>query len=279
MSTSVGQTPGFIDLLRAACDDWPTHLRLRRLLSLPDAQRRSVVRGWVRHLAAEGRAPKDFIQALACLEDDAVAQKAHEVVSQGRPATINGDRVLATVLLGASALGWLVPILAWQSGMRSPVAAVDVGWLVSLSFASLLAVQMAVRPRRGWLKSLPISIALSPPMAVAVAMTLYANAPVTGCNAGRLALAARDTLRASREFSWCLGAQLSDPARADALLGLSRTHSLQGRFDRALADAEQAFALRPARDSREWRLYAKRLQDAGEVQRSRDAAARAEPLK
>lgn len=76
---SVGEIEGFIDLLRAACDDAKVNAALQRLLGLPDAQRRDFVQGWVNELLVQ-HAPPPFIEAIACLADDAVAERAYAVI-------------------------------------------------------------------------------------------------------------------------------------------------------------------------------------------------------
>jgi len=77
----VGDIDGFITLLRAACDDRAMNTRLQELLALPDAKRQAIVHTWVSDMMIQG-APRDFIAAIACLADDAVAEKAYEVIFQ-----------------------------------------------------------------------------------------------------------------------------------------------------------------------------------------------------
>jgi hypothetical protein len=76
---SVAEVDGFVDLLKAACDDSEINATLERLLSMPDEKRQGLVHAWVTDLLIE-KAPKDLIQAVACLIDDAVAEKAYEVI-------------------------------------------------------------------------------------------------------------------------------------------------------------------------------------------------------
>jgi hypothetical protein len=80
---SVGEIEGFIDLLRAACDDAKVRGALERLLSMPDAQRRDYVQGWVNELLVQ-EAPQNFREAIACLADDAVAEQAWAAIQQCR---------------------------------------------------------------------------------------------------------------------------------------------------------------------------------------------------
>ena len=78
---TVGEIDGFISLLRAACADQAMNASLAKLLSMPDEERRAFVQNWVSDLLIK-EAPKDFIEAIACLLDDAVAEKAYEVIFQ-----------------------------------------------------------------------------------------------------------------------------------------------------------------------------------------------------
>ena len=76
---SVAEVQGFIDLLMAACNDAKINATLERLLELPDEKRQGLVHAWVTDLIIE-EAPKDLVEAVACLMDDAVAEKAYEVI-------------------------------------------------------------------------------------------------------------------------------------------------------------------------------------------------------
>ena len=78
---SVAEVQGFVNLLRAACNDKRVHASLERLLCMPDAKRQAFVHTWVTDLMVDG-APLDFVQAIACLMDDAIAEKAYEVIFQ-----------------------------------------------------------------------------------------------------------------------------------------------------------------------------------------------------
>jgi hypothetical protein len=70
-------------MLTAACEDESVHRRLERLLSMPDRKRQEVVHAWVRDLLV-AKAPRDFVQAIACLLDDRVAEKAYEAIFKCR---------------------------------------------------------------------------------------------------------------------------------------------------------------------------------------------------
>lgn len=78
---TVADIEAFVDLLKAACKDAGINTTLERLLAMPDEKRKNVVHTWVTDLLIDG-APRDFTQAVACLMDDAVAEKAYEVISQ-----------------------------------------------------------------------------------------------------------------------------------------------------------------------------------------------------
>jgi len=80
---SVAEFEGFIDLLRSACADAHVNAALERLLSMPDVTRRRFVFSWVNDLRAKG-APRSFVEAIACLHDDAVAEKTYEVIYRCR---------------------------------------------------------------------------------------------------------------------------------------------------------------------------------------------------
>jgi hypothetical protein len=66
-------------MLVTACEDDTVYERLERLLALPDQKRQALVHAWVTDLLI-AQAPSDFIQAIACLLDDAIAEKAYEVI-------------------------------------------------------------------------------------------------------------------------------------------------------------------------------------------------------
>lgn len=80
---SVAEIEGFVGLLRAACEDPQINATLQRLLAMPDSRRQGVVHAWVTDLLIAD-APQEFVQAVACLMDDAVAEKAYEVIYQCR---------------------------------------------------------------------------------------------------------------------------------------------------------------------------------------------------
>jgi hypothetical protein len=89
-SRSVADIEGFVGLLQAACDDPEINATLERLLSMPDDRRRGLVHTWVSDLIID-EAPKDLIEAVACLIDDAVAEKAYEVIYQCKRGVAPGN--------------------------------------------------------------------------------------------------------------------------------------------------------------------------------------------
>ena len=80
---SVADIESFVGLLKAACDDPQINATLQRLLAMPDAQRHGVIHAWVTDLLI-AEAPRDFIEAVGCLIDDAVAEQAYAVIYQCR---------------------------------------------------------------------------------------------------------------------------------------------------------------------------------------------------
>ena len=76
---SVGEIASFVTMLRTACEDEKIYAQLERLLSMPDQKRQALVHSWVNDLLI-AEAPRDFVQAIACLFDDRVAEKAYEVI-------------------------------------------------------------------------------------------------------------------------------------------------------------------------------------------------------
>ena len=76
---SVADIGSFITMISAACDDPAVSKRLEQLLEMPDEKRQGLVHAWVTDLLV-AEAPRDFVQAIACLMDDQVAEKAYEVI-------------------------------------------------------------------------------------------------------------------------------------------------------------------------------------------------------
>lgn len=76
---TVADLESFVDLLKAACHDSKTNATLEKLLSMPDEKRQGLIHAWITDMIIAG-APQSFIQAIACLMDDAVAEKAYEAI-------------------------------------------------------------------------------------------------------------------------------------------------------------------------------------------------------
>jgi hypothetical protein len=76
-----GEVDGFIDMLLAACEDQQMNDTLEMLLTQPDVRRRAIVYRLLDRLK-EKKAPPTLIEAMACLLDDAAAEKAYEVIFQ-----------------------------------------------------------------------------------------------------------------------------------------------------------------------------------------------------
>jgi hypothetical protein len=79
MPKSVAEIESFITMLQVACEDEKINGILERLLSQPDEKRRALVHSWVSDLLIK-QAPGDFVEAIACLSNDDVAEKAYEVI-------------------------------------------------------------------------------------------------------------------------------------------------------------------------------------------------------
>jgi len=80
---TVGEIDMFITMLQTACDDKQIYERLEHLLSMPDQKRQGVVHSWVNDMLI-AEAPRDLVQAVACLLDDRIAEKAYEVIFKCR---------------------------------------------------------------------------------------------------------------------------------------------------------------------------------------------------
>lgn len=76
---TVAELPAFVQMMQAAASEQAVAGPLRRLLSLPAPQRRNALEAWVRELLARG-APQDFVAAIACLTDDALAEQVSAVL-------------------------------------------------------------------------------------------------------------------------------------------------------------------------------------------------------
>ena len=70
---------GFITMLIVACEDATINNTLQSLLSQPNQARKSALLILLEKLRKD-RAPSHLIEAIACLLDDAVAEKAFEAI-------------------------------------------------------------------------------------------------------------------------------------------------------------------------------------------------------
>ena len=70
---------GFITMLIVACEDASINSTLQALLSQPNRTRKAAVLKLVEKLRAD-EAPPRLIEAIACLLDDDVAEKAFEAI-------------------------------------------------------------------------------------------------------------------------------------------------------------------------------------------------------
>jgi hypothetical protein len=74
-----GEVDGFVNMLLAACEDSSINDTLEMLLSMPDDRRRAVIERLLERLR-EQQAPQELREAMACLLDNVVAEKAYEVI-------------------------------------------------------------------------------------------------------------------------------------------------------------------------------------------------------
>lgn len=73
------EVEGFIDMLLAACEDASMNETLELLLSQPDDRRRTMVQKILVRLRVR-KAPRKLVEAMACLLDDEVAEKAYAAI-------------------------------------------------------------------------------------------------------------------------------------------------------------------------------------------------------
>ena len=77
--STYAEVESFITMLQVACEDASVNATLQELLSQPDLMRRTIVHRLAERLRSN-LAPPDFIDAIVCLLDDEVADKAYEVI-------------------------------------------------------------------------------------------------------------------------------------------------------------------------------------------------------
>lgn len=78
---SVAEQEMFVSLIRTAREDADVRGRLRAILHQPAFHRKSMLNTLIGELKMQS-APAEFIQAIACLLDDAVARKARELLDE-----------------------------------------------------------------------------------------------------------------------------------------------------------------------------------------------------
>jgi hypothetical protein len=78
-----GDVDGFVTMLLVACEDTGINETLELLLSQPDDRRRDIVLELLDRLRMAA-APQFLCEAIACLLDDKVAEKAYEVIHNCR---------------------------------------------------------------------------------------------------------------------------------------------------------------------------------------------------
>jgi len=80
---SVGEDKAFVNLIRVAQDDPKIRAKLVKILSLDKFHRESLLNTFLEEIRLKG-APKEFVSAIATLLDDAVAQRALEILGGGK---------------------------------------------------------------------------------------------------------------------------------------------------------------------------------------------------
>jgi len=76
---SVGDNASFVTMILAAREDVTMNETLEAILALPPSQRRSLINTLTADMKKRA-APADFIEAIAYLQDDEVAQKVREAL-------------------------------------------------------------------------------------------------------------------------------------------------------------------------------------------------------
>jgi len=78
-----GEVRGFVTMLLVACEDAGINETLELLLSQPDAWRRAAILDLLDR-SRMAAAPQELCEALACLLDDEVAERAYQVIHDCR---------------------------------------------------------------------------------------------------------------------------------------------------------------------------------------------------
>lgn len=76
---SISEDETFVTLIRVAQEDVEVRKQLLSILSLDSFNRKSALNSFINEMRLR-KAPKDFVAAIANLLDDAVAEKALEVI-------------------------------------------------------------------------------------------------------------------------------------------------------------------------------------------------------
>ena len=79
MSGSLADNEDFINLMQVAQQDEQLGRTLRNLLSQTAMQRKSLLNTWIHEMRLK-KAPSSLIEAVACLLDDEIAEKALAVL-------------------------------------------------------------------------------------------------------------------------------------------------------------------------------------------------------
>ncbi|MBF0279547.1 MAG: hypothetical protein HQM13_17240 [SAR324 cluster bacterium] len=72
----------FTTLVLAACDAPDMKMQIMKILELEAAQRVKLINSILTHLSHQ-RAPTQLIEAIACLKNEAVAEKVKELIAWG----------------------------------------------------------------------------------------------------------------------------------------------------------------------------------------------------
>lgn len=78
---TVGENDGFVNLIRVAQEDDEIRNRLLAILGQPEFQRKSLLNTFVRDMKFKS-APSELISAIQCLLNDAVAERALDLLKK-----------------------------------------------------------------------------------------------------------------------------------------------------------------------------------------------------
>ncbi|MBF0120029.1 MAG: hypothetical protein HQK79_14435 [Desulfobacterales bacterium] len=77
---NIDENETFVTLIQVALENQEIKESLLNILSLDNFNRKSALNTFIEHMTFK-QAPKKFVTAIACLIDDAVAQKALKILS------------------------------------------------------------------------------------------------------------------------------------------------------------------------------------------------------